>query len=733
MKPALSTLRCLLGITWLCVSLFSYSQQRDIQSLTKSLTLNHSPVELIDLKTELAFAYYSRDLDSMRRYAYEALTEAKSLDYTRGVSNAYLTVGWSYDMLAMYDSADMYYDSALTAVQNISDAALESRILSSKGVVNESLGNFSEAISFYLMAIEVSESAHDSLAAYSPAYNNLGKVYIDLGDYESSLRYLLFAQEQALRIGDSTSLMPININLGEVKFHLGNLDEAEGHFNLVTELSQNFGDVLRQATAMAHLGLIDLTSGSFDSGLQKMIDSRNMFADANHRKGVAELEFRVGEAYLQGKYYDSALVYLERTVAYKMEFNDQQRLPMIYRNMALAHKALGQEKVAWTYLQRSVDKARELGSLVEMVDALEVLHEWEWSAGKTRDAYQTLTLLLQYQDSVLNEQKVKEIERLQITHRVEQIQREREKIEQEAQFREIQHAAQVDAKNVQIRGFVIVFVFSMLLLGGIYYGYRQKQNDNKLLMDQNDVISRQKSQLRQRKVELEKLMSFKEQSTHMIAHDMKNSLNTIIGLSSIEKHETSEAINQAGKNLLLLITNMLEVQKFEEAKVVLRPEKIPVKVMLEDAFRSVKFIAEQKELKINCNCPEDSFIRVDRQLMQRVIQNLLSNSVNYSRIGGEIDLECQLQEKKTIITVRDHGIGIEPSNIDKVFDKFWNQQSDSGLSISTGLGLNFVKQAVEAHQGKVTVKSKPDIETVFTIELPKTTTAKHVSPEPQTV
>jgi signal transduction histidine kinase len=225
-------------------------------------------------------------------------------------------------------------------------------------------------------------------------------------------------------------------------------------------------------------------------------------------------------------------------------------------------------------------------------------------------------------------------------------------------------------------------------------------------------------ELRVANEQMQALSEFKERLTGMIVHDLKNPLNTILGLG-----EKTEVV-QAGKQMLNMVMNILYIQKFEKAKFELNLANIDVHRIVHQAIQEVDLLIQRKSLKVENKVVFASYARADAEIINRVLVNLLTNSIKYTPNNGKITISSSLP---TVIApdfvgiaVEDSGIGIPPEKLNSIFDKF--SQIDarkSGIIPSTGLGLYFCKIAVEAHGGQIGVVSDLQKGSVFWVSLPK--------------
>jgi signal transduction histidine kinase len=112
-------------------------------------------------------------------------------------------------------------------------------------------------------------------------------------------------------------------------------------------------------------------------------------------------------------------------------------------------------------------------------------------------------------------------------------------------------------------------------------------------------------------------------------------------------------------------------------------------------------------------------LSVDKEALSQVINNLLDNAVKFSSGNKEIQVHLRKDKEHIVLEVRDKGIGISPDDLDKVFDKFYQGKNALKQTVKgTGLGLTLVKHTVEAHGGRVSVKSKVGEGSAFSLIFP---------------
>ena len=268
--------------------------------------------------------------------------------------------------------------------------------------------------------------------------------------------------------------------------------------------------------------------------------------------------------------------------------------------------------------------------------------------------------------------------------------------------------------------------FRVLFLGGIitlvfsvfYFRVRFLKRQRARLQYE---VARQTHELKQTNGELERLGQFKEMFTGMLVHDLKNPLHLILGLSEKEGSKTMREINQSGRRMLQMVSNMLDIQKFEETQMKTNAIDFDWGELVRESQLQFALLFKSKNLRFN-NEVEQVGGYGDVELLSRVMANLLANAVKYTPFGGAITVKSEVHEGRVTLSVTDTGKGIPEDQQALIFDRF--HQSDPrklGRTSSTGLGLAFCKMVVEAHGGTIGVRSKVGAGATFYFDIQHST------------
>lgn len=252
-----------------------------------------------------------------------------------------------------------------------------------------------------------------------------------------------------------------------------------------------------------------------------------------------------------------------------------------------------------------------------------------------------------------------------------------------------------------------------------------------------------RSALRIKNVEAEKLQEvdrLKSRFFASISHEFRTPLTLILGpiqkwLSEMQQSEMKADLRMVQRNarrLQQLIDQLLDLSKLEAGKMRLqaRPEKIGELIrMITMTFESV---AKQKGIDLQFQAPEEDIVAyVERDKLEKIVSNLLSNAFKFTPKGGRISVQLSVSSNELVesqlttlttdrcllITVKDTGVGIPQDQLDKVFDHF-HQADNSATQGGTGIGLALTKELVGLHHGKIAVESEVGKGTTFIVELP---------------
>ncbi|EAG0252769.1 HAMP domain-containing histidine kinase [Listeria monocytogenes] len=181
-------------------------------------------------------------------------------------------------------------------------------------------------------------------------------------------------------------------------------------------------------------------------------------------------------------------------------------------------------------------------------------------------------------------------------------------------------------------------------------------------------------------------------------------------------------IKEESDRLHRLIMDILALSRIEQNPVPENVELVEVDEVIEQSARTIFEMATEKNIQVTIpeKTSESVMIETDRDKLQQILINLLSNAINYTPVDGKVEVKLIEQEAEVIIEVTDNGIGIPAKDIDRVFERFYRvDKARSRHSGGTGLGLSIVKHLVENCGGRIEVESQEEVGSTFRVTLPK--------------
>lgn len=285
-----------------------------------------------------------------------------------------------------------------------------------------------------------------------------------------------------------------------------------------------------------------------------------------------------------------------------------------------------------------------------------------------------------------------------------------------------------DTENISLLGKIYRKGSEILFIGGVDSGQLLEQN--KLLFNLNNEINTLQRELTREKAMLEEANATKDKFFSIIAHDLKNPFNALLGFSDYllenfremdqEEIETQlEMLSDTSKQTYTLLEDLLTWSKTQRSKIDCKPEKIDIKFLCNEIRGAVGTMAEEKDIELQHVAEENLELFADPNMLKTFLRNLVSNAIKFSFRGKKVIVTFANVGKFTKITVSDSGTGISAVNQGRLWNlagKYTTRgtEAESG----TGLGLIICKEFVEAHGGKIWVESEENEGSNFIFTLP---------------
>lgn len=588
------------------------------------------------------------------------------------------------------DSTLFFAQKALELAQKLNYKQGEGRSLNRLAIAYTVKGNHAQGLEFYLKSLKIAEKLKDEKGIAS-ALNNIGYVLRLQKRFKESINYT----NQALSISQrnqNTAAMAVNLsNLGWLYESLGELDKALGFTLRAVKMSDAVQDNYHASISRHIAGKVYFRQKKYDLAEGHYADALKNAEKAQIKQQIAFNHLGLGEVFLVKKLFAEAQPHLEMALKIAQEI----KTPEIIQNAS----------VALVSLHRSKKEYEKALAYYEIYDSAK--------------------------DSVFDINQEIQINRLQYEFETEKNKKEIAYLEKENELKEAKKKLYQDALYVAI-GVVFVVVILALKL----FQSRQKQwQANRLLAFQkldlekkNEAIKAQNEAISSQSFQIQEANKLKDRLFSIIAHDLRNPVIAlrnsidILDPDILQKEELvfiKEELSKQFSSMDFTLTNLLEWARSQMANNQLDKNNIDIYPFIDQKIKSFSLNVCLKEITIENQVSQDLKAHADASHVKFIIRNLISNAIKFTDEGGRVEISANQQKDYICIAVKDTGVGIAPSQKDKLFEIVSNFSTEgtSGEK-GTGLGLILCREFVEKNGGIIWVESEVGKGSTFYFTLP---------------
>jgi len=759
-----SKILALLLITAFLINATAQNDRKVIDSLFVQLELAKDE-QKIDILNELAFSYWRYSLDSSLYYATEALNIAHILKSQKGISDAYNRIGNVYHFRNEIEKALEYYKKCLQIRLNLGDSKSISNIYNNIASLYSDNGLKDSAIIFYDKALQESLKRDDKndLAAYN---SNIGIAYQDIGNYKKALEHLLKALEITQQIDNPNALGRVNNILGNIYQEISGYDDALNYYFKALDIFQNINNQAGISMVYNNLGIVYQTMGDQNKALEyykKTLEMDNasgllegqanaynnigtvydaigdknkaleyynkalaLNTELNNSDGIGTAMNNIGLIYLDLGNFDKATTNLHKAAEISKSLNDNYSLANNYNNLANLFLRQKQYSKAQEYLNMAIEITKQIETKEWLVESYELYHKLyieQNNYKKALEYYKLYTEVKASIDETINSNRIADIK---IKYETDYVEAENELLKKDNEIHVLQINRQKNIMNYWL-GFTVLF----LLLAIISFSrFRLKKRTNSLLEQKNSELQEANQKLLVSEKNLKELNATKDRFFSIIAHDLKNPFQSLLGFSEtlytdIDKYtkeeikEYSRIILETSQNLFNLLGNLLQWAKSQLGNMPLNPKEIDIHNAVEDVISVLNITAQNKEINIKNLVTNNIVVWADKHVIATVLRNLISNAIKFTNKGGVITISAIKEENDIKISVNDNGKGISQENIDRLF-KIEEGFSTKGTEneSGTGLGLILCNELLTQSNGTLNVESSLGKGSTFHFTLP---------------
>ena len=660
-----------------------------IDSLKTAVKTEKNAEKIVDIYIDLSNLYDYINPDSSLAYGQKALELSKKINYKYGEGTALFLISYVYDQTGEWLPAISNLEQAITIFTETKDSVLLIACYLNLGVLHSYGKDQVQALNYIIKAKNICEEANKTYGL-SEAYANIATYYEYLKEYRSCQLYYQKSLDVDIKTKNIQNQCLNHISLSYTNLKLNQQEKALYHLNKALELLPQINDKQREVEVL--IGFIAYYIETEDLSTAESYIKRinNLKKQNNLTKYEVEINSLQGKYYLKKKDFNAAIKFYSKAISKTLELEKFDYLSDYYTEAGEAYASLGQYEKAY----QMNSEGKEAFQLLKPEEIIEALGKFEADeASKT----------------------------------------ERNKILLEQQLASAKNES--DQLKFRVKAGSVIVVLSIILVALSFFLFLRKKHTDELKANYN-TINRQKILLEENLVKLaedeqnlKKLNATKDKFFSIIAHDLKNPFNVLIGISDLLRNEKKtknsddfdvliNGMHQAATSGYELLENLLEWSRTQTGTIKFEPQPFFIHKVFEINKELNLEVAKSKGITINI--PEKKvMVYADFDMVNFIVRNLLNNAIKFSNKNGKIELRAKKDEEMLIVTVKDDGIGMTSDMIGNLFKIEKSvQREGTAHEKGTGLGLILCQEFVKKNGGDIWVNSEIDRGSSFHFSLP---------------
>ena len=566
------------------------------------------------------------------------------------------------------------------------------------GVVYRNIGNYTKALEFYNTALEIAKSINDSVQiAYS--YNNIGGAYRLERNYTIALTNMFKALEIFENLNMNEGIAFCTINIGIVYRLQGNYSKALDYINRTITIRENLGDKYGLAIALNQFVEILIDKKELDKALNEYKELYRLYEDLDDTKGIATALGEMGGILYEKKNYKAAKDYRERSLEIHKSIDNTEGIVNNLNGLALIYLKLNQTDLAKKSLREAYKICIEPNHTSFLITYYEYASRYFEELGIMDSALVYYKKYSSLKDSLTAHENIASIAAMEAIYQVDLAAKENQILINENKL-----------KTEQTTFLLILAVLLITFLSFIVFRFYRNKELNKRLKELNAT---------------------KDKFFSIVAHDLKNPFNNLLGYSELlaadyenmeedERKQVVRGLHNSSKKLLALLENLLQWSSANIGSLKYSPQIISIKEQIDELIDLYSDSIKQKNLGIELNADSALTAFIDVDYFKLVMRNLISNAIKFSHPGGNISIKTDVEGDNILLKVKDNGIGMDEQQLEGLFE-LGSKKSTRGTQneTGTGLGLILAKDLITGWGGKIFVESELNKGCTFTITIPK--------------
>lgn len=565
------------------------------------------------------------------------------------------------------------------------------------------------------------------LKGQSKALYYLGVAYTRDCKYDKGLGYLLQAKRDYESRNQRKELADCYYYLGVAYKELESYDKTLMYGTKSLSIYSDLNQWKGKAQSLNLLGIYYKTQGDYDESLECFLKSKSILEKNNLPKGIISVLNNIGNIYILKNDSSRAIKFYNEALSKISLSTSSQNRGLFEVNLGSLYVGLGDTAQAKKHLDNGLKIAQQLQSNRLFKHYYSNLSDYYRKKKDFDRALENYEKSVSYGDSILNNKLANQLSDLMVNNAMEKKNQENELLRKENRIQQLEI-------NIQyIIGLLLLLVLSMIIW--VLVGrYRTKKKDNELLYLKNRVVSKHQKELldalkrlQESEEKLRDANHTKDKMFSVIAHDLRGSVGNIrsglklllkdqdIVLSEEEKMEFMESLYDSANNSFELLENLLFWARNQSYTMNVDIESTPLNQLVEENVNFLSDLARIKGVCLFISSNEPVQVNVDRNMIQTVIRNLISNAIKFTRSGDTVEVNTKIMSNRVVVSIIDSGVGMtaqQISNLDK-----GNTTHGTAHEQGSGLGLMLCRDFLEKHHTKIEVESQVGRGSIFSFAI----------------
>ncbi len=384
-------------------------------------------------------------------------TELKTIKSETNKVNVLNSLSKAHWQTSDYGTAEKYARDALELSQNIKYRNGEAEAYKNIGVVNDYLGNYSEALKNYSISLEIYGETGDKVGL-SATYHNIGVVYWLQGNYPEALKNYFNALKIREEIGDKKGIAYSNNSIGNIYSAQRDFSKALKCFEIALKTAEEIGDKENMASAYLRISTLHNKNGEYDEALKNAKESLKLYKELGYKDFIAGVYSELGYSYSFLGNHQEATTYMFKALKISEEIGNTESVLRSYFDIASIYYIQGNYPEVKKHLEKSMLIAKTIGSKGYISNNYGGLATIDSIFGNWKGAYENYKMYVLYRDSIYNEENTKKLTQTEMQYEFDK-KESLAKAEQEKK-----DAITKLIRNVLIVGLLSIFVFAVVFL-----------------------------------------------------------------------------------------------------------------------------------------------------------------------------------------------------------------------------------------------------------------------------